>query len=606
MPPAETTIAHEILLTLGITLGALLLFIWNRIRVDVVGLIVMVVLILSGLVTTREGISGFANEAMVTVAAMFVLSAGLVRTGAVDLLAKWIARVASGSELRLLVVSLAIVIPVSAFINNTPVVVVMIPMILGLTRQMGVAPSRLFMPISFGSQMGGTLTLIGTSTNLLVAGLVLELGLDRIGLFDITPPALVLAVVGVTYLLTVGRWLTPVRENPTDLITSYELREYLSGLIVEPGSPLAGRTLRDVRFGEEHGLQVIAIERGEERIQVPRGGTTIEENDLLVVRGRVPDIARIDDTDHLRIAGTKPALAEELPAQSAAADKEETRLAELIVTPRSPVIGRSVRQLNFRGRYGLPVFAIQRHGEPLHEPMRSVALESGDILLVQGTHADLQRIHRGGDLALLGAFNLPARRTRKLKYAVSIIALVVLLAAFDVMTIQLSATLGVIAMFLSGCLTPDEAYEEVDWMVLILLGSIIPLGIAMQNTGTAEFLAVGLLRFTQPLGLFGVLAAFYLLTSTLTELISNNAAAVVLTPIAVSTAVTLGVSPLPFIIAVMIAASNSFMTPIGYQTNTFIYGPGGYTFGDFMRVGTPLNLLMLVVATFTIPIFFPF
>jgi di/tricarboxylate transporter len=602
-PPPLTA---EILLTLGVTLGALLLFVWNRLRVDVVGLIVMATLIVTGLVTPREGISGFANEAMITVAAMFILSSGLVRTGAIDILGRWVARLAGKSELRLLVVSLAIVIPASAFINNTPVVVVMIPMILGLTRESGLAPSRLFMPISFGSQMGGTLTLIGTSTNLLVAGLVLELGMDRIRLFDITPPALVLTGFGVAYLLTVGRWLTPVRENPPDLIASYELREYLSGLIVEPESPLVGRTLRESRFGEERGLQVVAIEREGERVGVPRGGSVIRANDLLVVRGKVKEIARIEETDHLRIAGTQPKFPGVLASQAAEQRVGETPLAELIVPPRSPVRGRSLRQLNFRGRYGIPVLAIQRHGEPLQGPMRDVELEPGDILLVQGTADELRQIHYGGDLALLGAVDLPKRRMKKLRFALPIIVLVVLLAALDLTTILVSAVLGVVAMFVTGCLTPDEAYEDMDWMVLVLLGSIIPLGLAMQNTGTAQFVASHLLGVMSPLGLFGTLAAFYLLTSLLTELISNNASAVVLTPIAVATGTALGVSPLPFVLAVMFAASNSFMTPIGYQTNTFIYGPGGYSFGDFLRVGTPLNLLMVVLATFTIPFFFPF
>jgi di/tricarboxylate transporter len=235
-----------------------------------------------------------------------------------------------------------------------------------------------------------------------------------------------------------------------------------------------------------------------------------------------------------------------------------------------------------------------------------VKLAPGDLLLVQGPPDALRRIHEGRDLALLGPLDVPARRYAKLKFALPIMAGVVALAAFDIMPILVSAMLGVIAMFLTGCVTADEAYEEVDWMVLVLLGSIIPLGIAMQNTGTAEFLSAQLLRLTTPLGLLGTLAAFYLLTSLLTELISNNAAAVVLTPIAIATAIGLDVSPMPFIIAVMIAASNSYMTPIGYQTNTFIYGPGGYRFSDFFRVGGPLNLIMVIAATFVIPIFFPF
>jgi di/tricarboxylate transporter len=594
----------EMALTLAITAGALVLFVWNRVRVDVVGLIVMAALIVSGLVTPQQGISGFSNEAMITVAAMFILSAGLMRTGAVARIGRLVARFAGKSELRLLVAALVITVPLSAFINNTPVVVMMIPMLLGLAREMGVAPSRLFLPVSFGSQMGGTLTLIGTSTNLLVAGLVLDLGMERIRLFDVTPPALVLTAIGLLYLLTIGRRLTPTRETPDDLVASYELREYLTGLIVKGDSPLVGRSLSDSRFGAEYGLQVVGIEREGERIPFPRGDAVLRAGDHLTVRGRSPEIARIEEASGLRLATGQPWLQVE---QDPPEDGEQApRLAELIVPPRSSVIGRSLRVLNFRSRFGVPVLAVQRHGEPLHQSLRDTVLAAGDVLLVRGTPAELKRLHLDRELALLGAVDIPPRRVRKMRIAVGIMVAVVLLAALNVTTILVSSILGVIAMFLTRCLTPDEAYADIDWMVLVLLGSIIPLGLAMQTTGTAQLLAAGLLGVTEPLGLYGSLAAVYLLTSLLTEVISNNAAAVVLTPVAVAAAVGLGASPLPFVLAVMFAASNSFLTPIGYQTNTFIFGPGGYRFSDFARVGAPLTLLMLVAATFVIPFFFPF
>jgi di/tricarboxylate transporter len=601
----DTSLTLEIVLTLAVAGGALGMFLWNRLRVDVVALMVMAAVILLGLVTPQEGISGFANEATITVAAMFILSAGLLRTGAIDILGRWVGRLAGKSEFRLLLVACLLVVPMSAFINNTPVVVVMIPMVLGLARERSVAPSRLFMPISFASQMGGTLTLIGTSTNLLVAGLILDMGLDRIRLFDITPPALVLTAVGLAYLLTVGRWLTPSREAATDVMERYELRDYLSVLVVEKDSPLAGRTLRESRFGATHGLEIVGIDREGQRLQAPGAHTVLQVGDHLLVHGKIPDIARISGIDHLRLAGARKQLGNDEGTDDVGSS-EETPLAEIIVPPRSPVVGRTLRELGFRGRYGVSVLAVQRHGESLHERIRDIVLQPGDILLAQGTPRQLRDVHRTGHLALLGGVDLPAKRVRKLKYSVPILVAVVLLAATGVTTILVSAILGVIAMFVTGCLTPDEAYREVDWMVIVLLGSLIPLGIAMQNTGTAVFIAGGILRLTAPLGLLGVLAAFYLLTSLLTELISNNAAAVVLTPIAVATGLALDVSPLPFVIAVMLAASNSFLTPIGYQTNTFIYGPGGYRFSDFFRVGAPLSVLLLVAATLVIPMFFPF
>jgi di/tricarboxylate transporter len=591
----------EIALTLAVTAGALLLFIWNRLRMDVVGVTVMATLMVTGLVTPREGISGFANEAMITVAAMFVLSGALIRTGVIDILARWMVRLAGRSELRLILLVLLVTIPVSAVLNNTPVVIVMMPVIIGIARNTGQLPSRLLMPLSFGSQIGGTLTLIGTSTNLLVAGLILDLGLDRIHLFDITPPAFFVMLIGVAYLLTVGRWLSPSREATQEPLSFDDLREYLTALTVDDESPLVGRTLLESRFGETYGLEVVAIERPDHRVTFPRGSSMIRAGDLLLVQGSAASIALVESSGHMRIAAPS---AEGFAGMESL--EEGGQLADIIVPPRSRFVGRTLRDIGFRARYRLAVLAIQRHGELQHEPVSGMRLEAGDILLVQGSEQALRDLHRRGEFTLLGGIDLPIRRTGKMKIALPIMAGVILLAGFGVMPIMVSAILGVIAMFVTGCITPEGAYEEVDWMVLVLLGSIIPLGIAMQNTGTAAFIAETMLRFTTPLGLLGMLAAFYLFTSVLTELISNNASAVVLTPIAVATGIGLGVSPLPFVIAVMFAASNAFMTPIGYQTNTFIYGPGGYRFTDFLRVGGPLNLLLLVAATFIIPIFFPF
>ncbi len=591
-------------ITIAVTVVALGLFVHNRLRVELVGLLVMASLVVTQVITPEEGIAGFANEAVVTVAAMLVLSTGLVRTGAIDALGRLLRRAAGQSELKLLLLSVALVIPLSAFVNNTPVVAVMVPLVIGLARKIGAQPSKLLMPISFASQMGGTLTLIGTSTNLLVAGLVLELGLPRIRVFDITPAAGVLAVIGVVYLLTLGRWLTPVREGSGGVLEAYELREYLTVLIVQPESNLVGSTLLEARFAEKYGLEVIALERdGHRRIDGVES-VPLEAGDVLISQGRVDNIVQLADSAHLRVA--EPNLERHSRDIAFQVDPEQ-ELAELLVTPRSRAIGQTLQGLKFRQRYGVMVLGIQRHGVSLMQRMRKVNLQPGDLLLVRATPADLTHLHQHEpDFALLGAMDAPVRRQRKLWLAVGILAAVVLLAAFGVMPILVSALLGVIAMFLTGCLTPDEAYQDMDWMVLVLLGTIIPLGTAIQKTGTAALVGDGLAGLTVHLGPALTLGAFYLLTSLMTELITNNAAAVVLTPVAVAVASSLGVSPMPFVIAVMLAASNSFMTPIGYQTNTFIYRPGGYRFSDFLRVGTPLNVIMTVASMLVIPLFFPF
>jgi di/tricarboxylate transporter len=568
----------------------------------------MAALIVLGLVTPREGISGFANEATITVALMLVLSAGLLRTGTIDLLGRRMGRMAGGKERRLLLIVVAMSIPISAVLNNTAVVAILMPVVLGLSRTHAVAPSRILMPLSFASQIGGTITLVGTSTNLIVAGLVLDLGLDRIGLFDITPAALILAVVGVAYLLTLGAWLTPTRNSSSDLLQRYELGDYLAGLTLDPDSNLAGRSLAELRFAEEYGLEVLAIDRADGRVTALSGGTVLAPGDALLVRGTIAEIAHVEEIPGLRVSGSTPPLMEGLGegGDAASSGDGDSLLAEVLVPPRSHVIGRSLRDLGFRARFGVGVLGLQRHGRAVQERIADLALEAGDVLLVQGPSSALQQVHQERDLALLGAVDVPARRKRKMKIAVPVMAGVVLLPAFGVTTILVSALLGAIAMFLTGCITPEEAYEEMDWSVIMLLGTLLPLGIAMQRSGTAEMLADGLVGATAPLGAYGTLAAFYLLTTALTSLISNAAAAVVLTPMAVATGAALGVSPIPFVITVMFAASNSFLTPIGYQTNLFVYAPGGYRFSDFVRVGGPLTLLLAAASTFIIPIFFPF
>ena len=599
MDPVPATLTLHGALALGITGVALVLFVWNRLRVDVVALIIMLLIILTGVSTPQQGISGFAHEATITVALVLVLAAGLLRTGAIDLLARWTARLAGRSELRLLTLTVVIVVPLSAIINNTAAVAVLIPMVLGLARSSEVAPSRILMPMSFAAQMGGTLTLIGTSTNLVVAGVALDLGLERIRLFDITMPALFVCAAGLLYLFTVGRWLLPHRTAEEDLLRSYELHDYLTMLRVRPGSRLADRSLAESRFGHMFGLQVVRVVHRDGTIDAPTGGTIIRAGDVLAVEGKIPDIAKVQNEGGLEMADTELAL-----EQAEAAD--DVRIAEILVPRRSSILRQTVRDLALRARFGISAVAVRRHGVRLHERISDVRLQAGDMLLVQGTTESLNRLHQESDLALLGAVDLPEIRARKMKYAVPIVAGVVLLPAIGVMSILVSALIGVIAMFLTRCITPDEAYREMDWMVIVLLGAILPLGEAMHRTGAAAFLAQNLMAFASPLGPHGLLAVFLLITTLLTSVISNAAAAVVLAPIAIAGAASLGLSPMPFVIAVMIGASNSFLSPVGYQTNTMIYGPGGYHFSDYVRVGAPLSIVIVATATFAIPLFFPF
>lgn len=585
-------------LTVAVLSAVLVLFVWNRWRADVVAASSAAALVGLGVVSPAQGISGFANEATLTVAFMLILSGGLVKTGVIDAVAVHATRLARKSERRLFVLMVAVVTPVSAFINNTAAVAVLLPVVLGAARSTGTAPSRLLMPLSFASQMGGSLTLIGTSTNLLVAAIVIDLGLDRIGLFEITAPALILAILGLLYLLTLGRRLTPQRPPPGDLLEIYELNDYVTALEIQPDSPLIGRSLAESRFGSRFGLQVVVIERFEGRVTAPTGSAVLRTGDVLLVEGKIANIAEVRQREGLAITGTAPSLAE--------VETQDRRLAEVLIPQRSRVHGRSLRQLQFRAHYGVSALGIRRHGEAIHDAIGDILLEPGDILLVQGSTDALRRLHDEGDVSLIGLVNVEPRRRSRLVAASAIMAAVVLLPALGFTTILVSAFFGALLMILTGCIDADDAYGELDGHVLVLLAALLPLGIALQETGVAAILASNLTSFAQPLGPHGLLACIYVLTVLLTAFVSNAATAVVLTPIAVSVAIGSGFSPMPFVLAVMFAASNSFVTPIGYQTNLFVFGPGGYEFHDFLRVGGPLTVLMIIAATFVIPLFFGF
>ena len=600
--PGPVLLTLEGALALGITVLALLLFVWNRYRADVVALVVLVTIVLSGILSPQEALSGFAHEATITVALMLVLAAGLLRTGAIAVLAARMGQLAAGSELRLLVILVLLVLPLSAVINNTAAVAVLLPVVLGLARSMRARPSRLLMPLSFASQLGGTLTLIGTSTNLLVAGLALELGVARIGLLDITPAAAIVAGAGALYLLTIGRWLLPDRAPEADLLAQYELHDYLGVVRVLPASSLQGRSLAEARFGASQGLQVLVIERTGERISAPSGSTVLQAGDLLLVEGKVAELARV----HQGSRDLEIADAELTRALETEVDPEAARFAELLIPARWTASGSTVRALGLRARYGVSAIAVRRHGTALHEAIGEIRLQPGDMLLVRGTPKALNRLRTESDLVLLGALDVPHVRPHRMRLAILIMVGVVALPALGIAPIVVSALFGAVAMLLTGCLRADEAYADVDWMVIVLLGAILPLGAAMHVTGAAAWLAQGLVRAAAPLGEHGVLAAVLLLTTAFTSVISNAAAAVVLAPIAVAVASSLGWSPMPLVIAIMIGASNSFLSPVGYQTNAMIYGPGGYRFSDYIRVGGPLSLLVVITATLVIPLFFPF
>lgn len=589
----------DIGLTLGVGAVALALFVWGRWRLEVVGLATMAALPVLGVITPAEAVAGFANEATVTVALMLGMSVVLVEAGVVERLGKLLERFVGVDERGAVVAILVLVVPSSALINNTAAVAILLPVIMGVCRRQGLVPSRLLMPLSFGSQFGGTLTLIGTSTNLLVAGMAVDQGLDRIGLFTITPPAAVLMVFGVLYLLTMGRWLTPVRESTAAARSSEAERKYLGQLKVGPHTHLLGETVRRPRTLDEHELTVLGVHRDGELV-TPDEDVHFQEGDLVMVRGSVEALAHVVDDEELEVDATAAALDEH------ERDERRAQLAEMMVGPRARLTGSRMDEVRDHLPGDLSVLALERHGEEVSGPLDDVELEAGDVLLLRGAPARLRALHEEGELALLDRHDFPRSDGVPQGLAIAILVGVVAVAATGLAPIMLSALVGMALMLLCRCVRPTHLYHQMDWGVIVLLGSLLALGTAMERTGAASWLATSILHATEGWGPHGNLAAIYLLTTLLTSVVTNNAAAVVMTPIAIATAQTLELSPLPFLVSVMIAASNCFTTPMGYQTNTFIYGPGGYRFTDFLRVGGPLVLLMLVLATWVIPWFLPF
>lgn len=588
----------EILLVLAILAGAVACFATERLPVDLVALLVLSALLVSGILTAEQAISGFSNPATVTVAAMFVLSAGLARTGVVKLLGQRLAVVGRHGLRPALLALMALIGLVSAFINNTAAVAIFLPIVIALARDMKISPSKLLIPLSFASMFGGVCTLIGTSTNILVSSIATEHGQAPFGMFELAPLGLVLFAAGGLYMLTVGVWIIPDR-RAGDLTQSYGMGDYLTEILVLPESPAVGRPLRESPLVRDLDLDVLEIQREGRRPMTPGAGTVLAAGDLLRVRCDVEKIRRAEEQEGIVLKSGLKWRDEDLHSAEAV-------LVEAVIAPGSALQGKTLKEAGFRQIYGGTALAIRHRGEVMRERLATTRLRSGDVLLVEVRSDRVEALKRNPDFVIVSEVGLDEPRQGKLLLAVAIVAGVVAAATLDLLPIVGSAILGAVLLVLTRCITLDEAYEAIDWRIVFLLGGILPLGLALETTGAAGLLSSLLVGTVGLWGPVALVSAFYLLTSLLTEAMSNNATAALLAPIAISTADSLGIDSRPFLVAVTFAASASFMTPVGYQTNTLIYGPGHYRFTDFLRVGTPLNLLFWLLATLLIPWFWSF
>ena len=577
-------------IVLAILIGIVVLFVSEKYPLDIVAMLGLGVLLLLGLVTIQEGFSGFSNPATLTVAAMFVLSAGLQKTGATAAVGRLMVRF-SRNHYTALVVIMVIVTIMSAFVNNTAAVAVFIPLVTILANRRRISASRLLIPLSYASQFGGVCTLIGTSTNLLVSSISEEAGYGAFSMFEFTRLGLVLFAAGVAYFMLFGRWLLPDRRTP-ELSATYQLGEYVTELRIRRGSPLVGKSVLESRLGADHDITVLRVRNAGEEGWAPLR-RTLQSDDVLLVRGALPDLIRLRGTMGLRINADFELRDETLQT-------EELRLIQALVGPDSTLIGRTLKETDFRNRYKALVLGVQRKGETINDKLSSVKLGLGDSLLIQAHETQIRELRRGDDLIVLNEVPGSVLR-RKAPLAIGILVVVVGLAAFDVVPILVAAVLGCVALVMTRILRPEEVYRAINWQVIFLLAGVLPLGVAMHTSGVAGWLAEQAVNLVGDMGPVAVLAAFYLLTAILTETMSNAAAAVLLAPIAISTAEQIGVDPRPLLMAITFAASTGFSTPVGYQTNTMIYNPGGYRYTDFLRAGMPLNIVFWILAVIFIP-----
>ncbi len=591
----------EIAFVFGLVVAALVLFAHERMRIDATAVLIMTTLMLSGVVSPSEALQGFSNVATVTVAAMFVLSAGLRQTGALSSVGDLLGRLGERSEWMALGAMMVVVGVISAFINNTAAVAIFIPVVVGMARDIDMSPSRLLMPLSFASMFGGVSTLIGTSTNLLVNSIAVERGLRPFGMFEFTPLGVVLFLAGFGYLFAVVR-LIPARRGGEgkDLMERFEVAPYLTRLELDEGAPCVGETIGDNVLVRNLAVDIIDLRRDGRSTPGTRGEERLRAGDVLRVRADAPEIQQLlslEGVGLLTPTGGGP-LDEEI-------ETEQETLVEAVIAPESQLGGQTIEAVNFPGRHGAQVLALRHAGE-LQEDLPGAQLRGGDSLLLKIDRSQLDELQEQEDFIVVSEIVVPHVRRDRLPWALGIIAGVVGLAAFGVVPIVVSAVAGCLAMVASGALTTEEAYDAINWNVIFLLAGVIPLGTAMETTGAAQLLADWIVQTFRTLGPTAVLGGMFLATQLLTGIISNNASAVLFAPIAIGTAQELGVDPRPFLVAITVAASMSFMTPVGYQTNTMIYGPGHYRFMDFPRIGGPLSILVLVVATLLIPVVWPF
>ena len=581
-------IAYVLLLLLA----AIALFAWEKITVDVITIGLIVALVMGGILSPAEAFEGFSNEIIIILASIFVISGALQATGVLDLLGARLMKIASGSTSRLVFILMSFASGISAFMNNTTVTAMLTPPVIGVARRAKVSASQLLMPLAFASILGGTCTLIGTSTNVAVSGYMKKAGMAELSMFEITPMGLIIVFVGTAYMMLIGRRLLP-EHSTADITSSYAMRQYLSEIIVLPGSPLIGQMSFDSDLNVLE-FRILKVIRGKDEF-LPSSRVILEEGDTLLVEGQIENLMKVKKIEGIEI---KPEL--ELGDRDLASAK--FRMAEVLLTLQSELPGRTLREANFRRYYGLTVLAIYRHGQSLLEGIGETVLRVGDLLLVQGPDDRVEAMRSLPGLSILEEVPEPLYNPRKGLYTVALFVAAVLAGSLGWMPISIAFLSAAALAVLLRCISAEKAYEFIDWRLLVLIGGMTAFGTAMEKTGTAQYLATHIVGLLEPFGIMAILAGFFVLTILLTQPMSNAAAALVVLPIAIKTAHQLGANDRTFAIAVMLAASISFIAPFE-PSCILVYGPGKYRFMDFVKVGVGLTLVLALTVLPLIPFF---
>ncbi|VEG92493.1 SLC13 family permease [Legionella spiritensis] len=609
----------KILVTTILLVWSVISFIREKIPAYLTALITMAALLALGVISTREVLAVFSNNAPVTIAAMFIIGASLQMTGVLDLMVDYIIQFAEKSFSLAMIVFFAFVLIASAFMNNTPIVIILTPVVIKLARKFNKYPSKFLIPLSYIAIMGGTCTLIGTSTNLLINGIVNDTNVPAFNIFDITFPGLIMAVAGIIFLLTAGRYLLPIRPLFTDevLASGYGEKQFFAFGMVLPDSPFIEKTLSDVISIQAPSVFVIDIIRNEISLSEGLNKDAANSNKHKKKSLRLDHLLRntkLKPYDRVMFRASKEELLAISKLQGITfgehqkylqfKDIPESIVLEGIVGPGSKLINNMISSSWIQRRYHCHIWAIHRRGQVIEYDFQKSPLKFGDVLLIEGTPSDLSYFFGQEDILSFTQFQ---KRPFSKKGFISIATIigVVALSALNIMPISGLAIIGAVIVIATNCITARNAYESIDWRILMLIFGMLSLSTALEKTGIAAFLIQNIATYSQQYGPVAILASIYLITSFVTEFMTNNAAAVLITPLVIGLTMKLGLNPHPFIVAIMFAASASFATPLGYQTNTYVYNAGNYRFKDFLKVGIPLNIINFVTAILVIPIFWP-